>query len=67
MRCQGSYTVEAAWIMALSLSVLTALILVGYQVFYESLLMAESIGDIFDMVTWFRRGAVLSEILQEVK
>lgn len=61
MKWEGSYTVEAAWIMAVSLGILTALILLGYQLFYESLLIADSMGEMVDMVRWFRNGAVLSD------
>ena len=64
---RGSYTVEASWIMAITLSVLCATILVSYQIFKEV------IGDVtaspiyVDVVSLFYKNIAWSEFLEEVR
>ena len=61
MTAQGSYTVEAAWIMTISLSIVCASILLGYEVYREVITYAKGSVRQVDPVTLFRAGALLQD------
>lgn len=61
---KGSYTVEASWIMAISLSVICATILVAFGVYGQVIeLVSESLYET-DVVELFRHKTGLKEIME---
>ncbi len=63
MRLRGSYTVEASWIMVISLSILCAAILFGFRIFKYSISYArENVIDV-EYVTMFRQLSNVEEVL----
>ena len=67
IKLQGSYTVEATWIIAISLSIVSVLIMVGYDVFRDSIALTNIKISGVDTVDLFRKGAVISDILKDLK
>ena len=59
---KGSYTVEASWIMVISLGILMAFLLCGYELFYRTLEDVSRPGQEIDCVTVFRESRWLEEI-----
>lgn len=57
MRCKGSYTVEAAWIMTITVLMIFAAIRLGFQIYEEALEYIEHqcMPHDIDYVEWFRR------------
>ncbi len=52
----ASYTVEISWIMAISLTILCALILLGYDVYHDAISFAKESTNTVDFVSIFRKG-----------
>ena len=67
IQLQGSYTVEATWIIAISLSMISALMMVGYDVFRDSIALTNIKVSGVDTVDLFRKGAVVSDIFKDLK
>ena len=67
IQLQGSYTVEATWIIAISLSMISALMMVGYDVFRDSIALTNIKVSGVDTVDLFRKGAVVSDIFKYLK
>ena len=67
IQLQGSYTVEATWIIAISLSIISALMMVGYDVFRDSIALTNIKVSGVDTVDLFRKGAVVSDIFKDLK
>ena len=67
IQLQGSYTVEATWIIAISLSMISALMMVGYDVFRDSIALTNIKVSGVDAVDLFRKGAVVSDIFKDLK
>ena len=61
---KASYTVEASWIISISLVIIGALMALGYEVHHEALLFAKNTTYTIDVVSMFRKGWVLDELLQ---
>jgi hypothetical protein len=64
---KGSYTVEAAWVMGIALSLLCAGMLLGYQVFYQTIAYVTTAEDEINAVTLFRQKNIGNAVLEEVK
>ena len=67
VKLQGSYTVEAAWILAISFMVIGACIITGYDVFRDSIATVNEKEKDVDVVALFREGAMISEIFENIK
>lgn len=67
IQLQGSYTVEATWIIAISLSMISALMMVGYDVFRDSIALTNIKVSGVDTVDLFRKGAVVSDIFKDLR
>lgn len=67
IQLQGSYTVEATWIIAISLSMISVLMMVGYDVFRDSIALTNIKVSGVDTVDLFRKGAVVSDIFKDLK
>lgn len=67
IQLQGSYTVEATWIIAISLSIISTLMMVGYDVFRDSIALTNIKVSGVDTVDLFRKGAVVSDIFKDLK
>lgn len=61
---EASYTVEASWVISISLVIIGALMVLGYEVYHEALLFAKNVTYTIDVVSMFRKGWVLDELLQ---
>lgn len=67
---QGSYTLEAAWIMSIVLSVLCAGILLGYHIFHQELSYIREPAEELDAADLFRQRELLEQgkkLLEEIK
>ena len=64
---RGSYTVEASWIMAITLSVLCATILVSFQIYKEVIGEVTASPIHVDVVSLFYKNVAWQEFLEEVR
>ncbi len=63
----ASFTVEASWIMGISLSIFCSLVLLGFNIFKETVQLAQESQSTFDAVYWFRLGGTVSDLISMFK
>lgn len=66
MTARASYSVEAAWIMAISLSILSAAVFLGFDIFSETIRYISQGTDEVDAVQLFRNIDKCAEIWKPV-
>ena len=61
---EASFTVEASWVMVICLGIVMGVILLGYELFYDTMESVAGDGMDIQAVSWFRMCSAGKELLQ---
>ncbi len=63
---KASYTVEASWIMVITLGIFCTMTVMGFTVYKETLELVQQEAYTIDAVSWFRKEEFVSDLLDSL-
>ncbi len=63
----ASFTVEASWVIGIAMTIFCTLVVLGFEIFKETIQLVENSVYSFDAVSWFRKGSLVSDLLSIIK